>query len=53
MKRAFADTSYFIADIAPNDIAHGRAEGLAAQSLRLVTTSLGHGGIGGLSIHTA
>jgi predicted nucleic acid-binding protein len=39
MKRVFADTSYFIAVIAPNDVAHSRAEGLAAQSLRLVTSA--------------
>jgi predicted nucleic acid-binding protein len=39
MTRVFADTSYFIALIAPNDVAHRRALAFANQSLRLVTTA--------------
>lgn len=39
MKRAFADTSYFIAVIIPNDVAHPRAQALAKQRMRLVTTT--------------
>ena len=39
MTRVFADTSYFIAVIAPNDVAHERAQTFAGQSLRLVTTA--------------
>lgn len=39
MNRVFADTSYFIAVIVPNDVAHGRAQALAGQSLRLITTA--------------
>jgi hypothetical protein len=39
MKRIFADTSYFIAAIAPNDVAHGLAQSLASQSVHLVTTA--------------
>ena len=39
MRRVFADTSYFIAVIAPNDVAHERAEAFANEPLRLVTTA--------------
>ena len=39
MKRVFADSSYFIAIIAPNDVAHQQAQALADQSLHLVTTA--------------
>ncbi len=39
MNRVFADTSYFIAVIVPNDVAHGRAQALAGQSLHLITTA--------------
>jgi uncharacterized protein len=39
VKRVFADTSYFIAVIAPNDVAHARALALADQKMRLVTTA--------------
>jgi predicted nucleic acid-binding protein len=39
MKRVFADTSYFIAIIAPNDASHDQAKKLARQSLHLVTTA--------------
>ncbi len=39
MKRVFADTSYFIAAIVPNDVAHGRAKALDNQSLQLVTSA--------------
>ena len=39
MKRLFADTSYFIAVIAPNDLAHERAQALANQPSNLVTTA--------------
>jgi hypothetical protein len=39
MTRVFADTSYFIALIAPNDVAHRRALAFANQSHRLVTTA--------------
>jgi uncharacterized protein len=39
MTRVFADTSYFIALIASNDVAHHRAQAFAGQSLQLVTTA--------------
>jgi len=39
MNRVFADTSYFIAVIVPNDVAHWRAQALAGQSLHLITTA--------------
>ncbi len=39
MKRVFADTSYFIALIAPNDAAHQRASALSGQPMRLVVTA--------------
>jgi len=39
MKCVFADTSYFIAIIAPNDVAHKQAQALSEQVLRLVTTA--------------
>lgn len=39
MRRVFADTSYFIAVIAPNDVAHERAQTFASEPLRLVTTA--------------
>ena len=39
MKRVFADTSYFIAVIVPNDALHVRAQAWADESPRLLTTS--------------
>src|SRR3972149_12336385 len=39
MNRVLADTSYFIAVIVPNDVAHGRAQALGGQSLHLITTA--------------
>jgi uncharacterized protein len=46
MKRVFADTSYFIATIAPNDVAHLRAQALAEQRMKLVTTTWVMGELG-------
>ena len=39
MRRVFADTSYFIAVIVPDDVAHARAQALANEQFRLVTTA--------------
>jgi len=39
MKRFFADTSYFIAMIVPNDVAHEQALACAEEPLCLVTTA--------------
>lgn len=39
MKRLFADTSYFIAMIAPNDVAHRQAQVWADTPVCLVTTA--------------
>jgi predicted nucleic acid-binding protein len=38
MRRVFADTSYFIAMIVPNDALHDRAKAVSAEPLLLVTT---------------
>lgn len=37
MRRVFADTSYFIAIIAPGDVAHQRARAWAGERLHLIT----------------
>jgi predicted nucleic acid-binding protein len=39
MNRVFADTSYFIALISPDDVAHQRAQSFASNGLKLVTTA--------------
>jgi uncharacterized protein len=39
MKQVFADTSYFIAIIVPDDVCHGRAMALSEEPLRLVTSA--------------
>ena len=39
MKRVFADTSYFIALIAPDDALHEQAKAFARQPFLLVTTA--------------
>jgi len=39
MKRVFADTSYFIALIAPDDAAHKRAIAFSGEPMRLVVTA--------------
>jgi predicted nucleic acid-binding protein len=39
MKRLFADTSYFIALIAPNDALHERAKKLAAEPMIVITSA--------------
>jgi uncharacterized protein len=39
MRRVFADTSYFIALIAPDDVAHKRASDLAEEPLHIVTSA--------------
>ena len=39
MRRVFADTSWFIALVAADDTLHSAAKELAAQPMRLVTTS--------------
>jgi uncharacterized protein len=39
MKRVFADTSYFIAVIVPNDVAHHKAQAMEDEPLRLVTSA--------------
>jgi hypothetical protein len=39
MMRVFADTSYFIALLAPNDLAHAQAIELARQSMQITTTA--------------
>jgi uncharacterized protein len=39
MRRVFADTSYFIALIVPDDVCHSRAVALSAEPMQMVTSA--------------